>query len=201
MTQSVESLVVETVEAVRPLDKAYQLAEWDSAVSGTPEANQRNQEAQAAWMRFWADRNLYAQARRLHDGRAAKDPLLARQLKLVYLSSARNQQDDATIDELTRLEADVRAKYVNFRGSVGGKERNDNEIEAILDKSKDSAEVREAWEASKQVGAQVAESVRQLARVRNAAARSPPPARPGMVLDSTTCQSPGRTLPISAMSF
>ncbi len=172
MTQSVEALVRETVEAVRPLDKAYQLAEWDSAVSGTPEANQRNQEAQAAWMRFWADRNLYAQARRLHDGRAAKDPLLARQLKLVYLSSARNQQDDATIDELTRLEADVRAKYVNFRGRVGGKELNDNEIEAILHKSKDSVEVREAWEASKQVGGQVAESVRQLARVRNAAARA-----------------------------
>jgi len=172
VTQSVESLVRETVEAVRPLDKAYQLAEWDSAVSGTPEANQRNQEAQAAWMRFWADRNLYSQARRLHDSRAAKDPLLARQLKLVYLTAARNQQDDATIDELTRLEADVRAKYVNFRGRVGGKELNDNEIEAILHKSKDSVEVREAWEASKQVGGQVAESVRQLARVRNAAARA-----------------------------
>ena len=172
MTKSVELFVHETVEAVRPLDKAYQLAEWDLAVSGTPEANQRNQEAQAKWMRFWADRNLYSQARRLHDGRAARDPLLARQLKLVYLTAARNQQDDASIDELTRLEADVRAKYVNFRGRVGGKELNDNELEAILHKSKGSAEVREAWEASKQVGPQVAESVRELARVRNAAARA-----------------------------
>jgi peptidyl-dipeptidase A len=172
VTQSVETFVRETVEAVRPLDKAWQLAEWESAVNGTPEANQRHQEAQAAWMRFWAERGRFAQAKRLHDARDTKDPLVARQLKLVYLSAARNQQDDATIDELTRLEAEVRSKYVNFRGRVGGKELNDNEIEAILHKGKDSAEVREAWEASKQVGAQVAESVRQLARVRNAAARA-----------------------------
>jgi peptidyl-dipeptidase A len=123
-------------------------------------------------MRFWADRDRHAMAKRLHDARAAKDPLLARQLKLIYLSAARNQQDEATIDELTRLQTEVTAQYVNFRGRVGGKELNDNELEAILHKSKDSAEVREAWEASKQVGAQVAKSVRQLARVRNAAARA-----------------------------
>jgi peptidyl-dipeptidase A len=172
VTQSAESFVHETVEAVRPLDKAHQLAEWEAAIHGTPEAIQRSQEAQATWMRFWADRDRYAQAKRMQDARAAKDPLLARQLKLVYLSAASNQQDDATIDELTRLQADVNAKYVNFRGRVGSKELNDNEIEAILHKSKDSAEVRETWEASKQIGAQVAESVRQLARVRNAAARS-----------------------------
>jgi peptidyl-dipeptidase A len=168
----VESFLHETVEAVRPLEKAYQLAEWEAAINGTPEANRRNQEAKAAWMRYWANQDLHAQAKRLHDGRAAKDPLLARQLKLVYLSAARNQQDDATIDELTRLETDVNAQCVNFRGRVGGKELNDNEIEAVLSESKDSAEVREAWEASKQVGAQVAASVRQLARVRNAAARA-----------------------------
>ncbi len=172
MAQSVESLVHETVEAVRPLDKGLQLAEWESAINGTPEANQRHQEAQTAWMRFWADRDRYVQAKRLYDARAAKDPLLARQLKLVYLSATRNQQEDATIDELTRLEADVRSKYVNFRGRVGGKELNDNELEAILHKSKSTAEVREAWEASKQVGVEVAETIRQLARVRNTAARA-----------------------------
>ena len=172
MTQSVESFVHDTIEAVRPLDKAYQLAEWEAALNGTPEAIRRSQEAQATWMRYWADRDRYSQAKRMYDARAAKDPLLARQLKLVYLSAASNQQDDATIDELTRLESEVTAKYVNFRGRVGGKELNDNEIEAILHQGKDSAEVREAWEASKQVGTQVAKSVRQLARVRNAAARA-----------------------------
>ncbi len=43
-----------------------------------------------------------------------------------------------------------------------------------------------------------------LQRVVQGAQRRGPvaaPARPGIVLDSTTCQSPGRTLPISAMSF
>jgi peptidyl-dipeptidase A len=172
VTQSAEVFVHDTIEAVRPLDKARNLADWAAATNGTPEALKDSQEAQATMMRFWADRDRYGQAKRLHEGRAAKDPLLARQLKLIYLWAAANQQDDATIDELTRLETEVTAKYVNFRGQVGGKELNDNEIEAILHKSRDSAEVRKAWEASKQIGAQVAKEVRQLAQVRNAAARA-----------------------------
>ena len=41
----------------------------------------------------------------------------------------------------------------------------------FLSKSDDTELVREAWEASKQVGGPVADGVRELARTRNAAAR------------------------------
>ena len=49
---------------------------------------------------------------------------------------------------------------------------NDNEIRQILRDSDDVAERRAAWEASKTVGAAVADDVRELARLRNAAAHS-----------------------------
>ena len=88
---------------------------------------------------------------------------------------------------LVALEASVEARYSQHRGVVGGVEVNDNDILEILKGSDDVAERREAWEASKTVGAAVADDVRELARLRNEVAREPRvsrlvrvlPARPG----------------------
>ena len=172
MANDVENLIRSTVEGVRPLYVAYTHAMWESATTGAAGASQKEQEAQAALMRFWADPEGHALAKRLDAAGAARDPIEARQLRLIYLSAAKAQQDEETIQKLTRLEAEVRQKYYNFRGKVGGEELSDNRLDEILAKSKNSAEVREAWEASKQVGAEVAEQVRELARVRNSAARA-----------------------------
>ncbi|MCJ7512293.1 MAG: M2 family metallopeptidase, partial [Anaerolineales bacterium] len=171
MTNSTEVFVQQTVEAARPLEKALNLAEWEAATTGTEQANQRQQQAQSAYMRFWANAEIHAQANERLRAQPPSDPLLARQLRLIYLTSAKNQQDEESIEQLTRLEAEVRGQYYNFRGEVDGRALSDNELVNILKSSRDSAEVQVAWEASKRVGAQVAETVRQLARLRNAAAR------------------------------
>lgn len=170
MSRELERFVDETTAQVRPLEKAYTLAEWDSAVNGTPEALEKTRQAQAAYMRFWADRDRHEAARRF-DKEGSADPLLARQIRLIVLAAARNQQDEATIDRLTALESEIRGKYTNFRARVGGRELSDNEIDEVLHKSGDSDEVRMVWEASKQIGAEVAPQIRELARVRNESAR------------------------------
>jgi peptidyl-dipeptidase A len=170
MSNELQRFVDETTELVRPLEKAYNLAEWQSAVNGTPEALQATQQAQAALMRFWADVARYEAALR-YDKQAASDADLARQIRLIYLTAAQNQQDEATIDRLTSLESDVRGRYTNFRGKVDGRELSDNEMDETLARSADDGEVRRVWEASKQIGAEVADPIRELARVRNEAAR------------------------------
>jgi peptidyl-dipeptidase A len=172
MRSDVEALIRETVEGVRPLYTAYTHAMWESATTGAEEAGKREQEAQAALMRFWANPKRYALAKSLDEGGEASDPIAARQLRLIFLSAAKAQQDEETIQKLTQLEAEVRQKYYNFRGKVAGKELSDNALDEVLAKSRDSGEVREAWEASKQIGGETAGLVRELARVRNAAARA-----------------------------
>ena len=169
MTEA-EKLIESTIEQLKPLYKAYTLADWESAVNGTPEANAANQAAQAAYMRFLADPERYAALKRLNaEGHA--DPLAARQLKVLYLLAGQHQQDEAAIEQLTSLEAGIRDQYYNFRGEVDGRRVSDNELDDILSKSRDSELAQEAWEASKQIGAQVAPQVREVARVRNEAAR------------------------------
>ena len=172
MTSDVENLIRQTVDGVRPLYVAYTHAMWESATTGAEEAGRREQEAQAALMRYWADPERYKLAKRLDEAGAGRTAIEARQLRLVHLSAAKAQQDEETIQKLTRLEAEVRQKYYNFRGRVGGEELSDNRLDDILAKSGSSAEVREAWGASKQIGAEVDGQVRELARVRNSAARA-----------------------------
>ena len=61
--------------------------------------------------------------------------------------------------------------FNNFRAELGGEKVSDNRIKEIL-KSEGRPEVRKAaWEASKQIGAEAAEGVRELARLRNAEAK------------------------------
>jgi peptidyl-dipeptidase A len=171
MNQDPRKFVEKTTEQVRPLEKAYLLAEWEAAVTGSEEAIEQDREAQAAFMRFWSDPQLFQATRQLHEAGRAGDPLLSRQLELIYLCSARNQQDEATIRRLTELESRVRQRYYNCRARVDGRELSDNQIDEMLKASQDSKQVQQVWQASKQVGQQVAADVRELARLDRAGDR------------------------------
>ncbi len=69
------------------------------------------------------------------------------------------------------LETSVEATFNTFRGTIDGRRVDNNAIDEILRTSDDSDERRAAWEASKQIGREVAEPLRELARLRNRAAR------------------------------
>ena len=170
MTDQARQFVDEITEAVRPLFTTYTHAVWEAAISGSDEANEQEKETQAALMRFWADGERHDQAKRLsqadHD-----DALIERTLKVIFLSAAKAQQDEATIQELTELEASIRAAYYNFRAEIDGQRLTDNQLDNMLRTSTDTGEVQAAYLASKQIGAEVADDVRQLARARNRAAQ------------------------------
>lgn len=169
MSDPALDFIEEITAAVRPLHRAYAAAMWKAALSGEETDNEAEKLAQAALMRYWSDPDRFALARQL-DQAGHKDPILARCLRVIYLSSAKAQQDEASIERLTTLEAEVRQAYYNFRGTVGGTELTDNELDRVLRESRQTEQVRAAWEASKQVGRQVSDSIRALAHARNQAA-------------------------------
>lgn len=171
MSEEAHAFIQSVTDGVRPLHVRYAQALWEAATTGSEEANQREKDAQAEQMRFWADPDRFQQAVALEEA-GHPDPVVARTLRVIRLSAAKAQQDEATIEKLTRLEADVRRAYYNYRAEVDGQRLTDNQLEEILTESTDSEEVERAWKASKQVGREVAPQVRELARTRNAAARA-----------------------------
>src|SRR5262245_48506876 len=159
------------VEArLAPLAVEANLSWWDSQVEATEENAERRARAELAWSDALADRAVFASvedARRNGSGGEVR-----RRLELLHDAMLRHQVPDALRARIVELETSVDLRFSRHRGLVGGEEVGDTEIKRILRRSDDPLERREAWEASKTVGAEVAEYVRELARLRNEAARS-----------------------------
>ena len=164
------AVLEDAVERLRPLYEASANAWWDANVAATEENERRRVEADLALSDALADQELY---RGVEGARAnGATGLDRRQLDVLHDSLLVHQVPEAIRHRIVELEASVDARFSQHRGEVGGRAVDDNEIKRILRTSDDVSERRAAWEASKTVGAVVADDVRELARLRNEAARS-----------------------------
>lgn len=164
------AVVERAVERLRPLYKAASLSWWDANVSATEENERRRVEAELALSDALADADLFRDVQSARANGATGD--VRRQLDLLHASLVPRQAPEALRHRIVELEASVESRFAQHRGEVAGRAVDDNEIKRILRESDDVAERREAWEASKTVGAAVADDVRELVRLRNEAARS-----------------------------
>ena len=157
-------------ESLRPLSRARNESWWEANVDATEENARRRAEAELAYTAALADAELFAALEGTRDSDG--DPLVRRRLDLLRDAMLPHQVAPALREHIVELEASVEMRFSAHRGVVRGEEVDDNTITRILRTSDDPAERREAWEASKTVGAAVADDVRELARLRNEAARS-----------------------------
>ncbi len=172
MALKLADFIRNTTESLKPLHVNYTHAMWEAATSGTEGANESEKSSQAELMRFWANEARFEQAKAFHEDGTASDERTTRLIKRIYLAAAKAQQDEVSIVRITQLEAEIRDQYYNFRGQVDGVALSDNELDDIIQKSRDGERAQKAWEASKQIGVLVADQVRELARVRNVAAQA-----------------------------
>ena len=162
-------LVGAAEETLRPLTAARNLAFWEAAIDASDENARRRAEAELAYSNALADRELFeaVEAAQLEsDGGGARSLELLRSMMLPH------QIGESLRARIVELESDVDARFSRYRGVLRGQEVDDNAIKRVLRESDDVDERREAWEASKMVGPEVADDVRELARLRNEAARS-----------------------------
>ncbi len=157
---------------VAPVERAIKEAWWRLATTGNEEAQKELVRAGMEYNRLFADRDEYEKVKGWHEERnALGSTLLRRQVEVLYQTFAGRQGDEGLLERIEELEARANAVYGNHRGLVGGKEVGENEIREILRSSEDETLRHEAWEASKTVGREVEETVRELARLRNRLAR------------------------------
>ena len=162
--------ILEEAEArLAALALASNIAWWDSQVEATEEKAERRERAELELSDALADRELFARVRKARDTGAEGNA--GRGLDLLSNLMLRHQVPDELRARIVELETVVDLRFSRHRGVVAGTEVGDTEIKRILRQGDDPAERREAWEASKTVGSVVADDVRELARLRNEAAR------------------------------
>ena len=167
------ALVTDLEARLRPLEIELAEAWWESNTKSSPAADERRTAAELARREFLADPLRFAAVRDARDSvSSAADPLLRRQLDLLHDGFVPHQVPADLRRAIVELETRVESTFNNFRGQINGERVDDNAISEILRTSNDTAERRAAWEAAKQIGPEVAERIRELARLRNQAARA-----------------------------
>lgn len=156
-------------ERLAPLYAELSQAWWDLSVEAGEENERRRVECDQALSDVLASPDLFAE---IEAARQSATGLARRRLDLLRDAFLPKQVPSQLRTRIIELEASVDARFSSHRGQVGGKPVDDNAIKQVLRGSDDVAERRENWEASKTVGAEVADDVRELARLRNEAARS-----------------------------
>ncbi|MFN8036609.1 MAG: M2 family metallopeptidase [Acidimicrobiia bacterium] len=166
------TLVDELGRRLQPLERAANEGWWVASTRVSDEHDRQRVAAELALTDALADAGSFAELRAAlaDDDPGAGDPLVARQLRLLHDGHAPHQVGAELRKRIVELGAEVDSEFSSFRGDLAGRRVDDNEIARILRTSDDEDERRNAWEASKQVGAVVAQRVRELARLRNRAA-------------------------------
>lgn len=168
--EAARSFLTEHSARIEPLRQGHADAWFSAQSSGDTTAFQRAAELQTQIRTIYSSRSDHERIAAWHQTDLG-DPLLQQQVRLLHLEYTGNQLSPASIEEIVGRETEIEERYNAFRPTLHGRAMTQNEILELLKTSTDSLVCREAWEASKQIGAEVAGPLLELVRLRNRAAR------------------------------
>jgi peptidyl-dipeptidase A len=158
------------VEKLRPLEVKGNLAWWNASITGRDEDFKQKEEIQNRIDEALANPETFKQLKEIKDEGGLADPLVARQIDVLYRMYLEKQVDPALLKRMVALANKVEKAFNTYRARVDGKEMTDSEVRKVLKESKDSARRQAVWEASKAVGGVVAGDLKELVKLRNEAA-------------------------------
>jgi peptidyl-dipeptidase A len=157
-------------ERIAPLSEARNVTWWDANVDASDANERRRAQADLVYANALGDADVFAAVAAAR--KSGENGLVRRRLDLLHDLMLPRQVPTDLRERIVELEASVEVRFARHRGVVRGEQVDDIAIKRILRESDDQDERREAWEASKTVGAEVAADVRELARLRNESARA-----------------------------
>ena len=158
------------VATVRPLEIEASRLSWIANVTGKEADYQKKQAAEENLDTCLANPKRFAELKAIKQA-GVRDPLLARQMAVLYLEFLGRQVSPALLKKISTKSNEVEREFNVYRYDVGGKKVTDNEISRILVESRDSVERRAAWEARKTIGRAVVGDLKAVVALRNEAAR------------------------------
>jgi peptidyl-dipeptidase A len=161
------------VAKMRPLEVQAGIAWWNANTTGNDEDFKKKEEAQNKIDEALADKKVFERLKPLKaaaDKSEIKDPLVARQIQLLYLQYLEKQVAPELLKKITAKANAVEKTFNVFRAKVDGNEIPDSKVRSTLKESTDSELRQKVWEASKGVGMAVEADLAELVKLRNEAA-------------------------------
>ncbi len=194
--EKLRAFITTHLEQTEPLMKSGLLAEWNSNATGEKKYYDEMAAAELRIRTILSNPSDFAFLKALKEKGSVKDPLLQRQLIILFNNLARNQVDTAMLRALTDKQSAVAMAFNTNRGTLAGVVKSDNELQQILSVERNQDRRRAAWEALKQVGKKVAPMLIDLAKLRNQIARQLGFENYYMMMLATDEQDPGEVLKV-----
>ena len=158
------------VPAIQNKSKQVNLALWILETTGSEDAALLKAELETELRMLFNDKSVFEKL--LEWDKEDHDPLLKRQLNVLIRNFIPNQIPKDLLQKITKLESHIALIYSNFRPEIEGKPVTENAIREILKKETDVNKRKEAWDASKAIGKELAPFILELVDLRNQAAKS-----------------------------
>jgi len=113
--------------------------------------------------KIYSNKEEFEQLKKWKESSSITEPILQRQLILLYNNYVKNQMDTALMRQIVEKGSEIANKFNTFRPILDGKEVDDNAINNILKDEINTPKRQKAWEASKEVGKAVAPMIVELA--------------------------------------
>jgi peptidyl-dipeptidase A len=170
-TDDARAFITHYEQTVVPIEISLSRAWWDANTSGSDEAFAQKEVLDKQMNALLANAEDFERIKTIKAGKI-DDAQVARQIELLYLLYLGKQVDVDLLNRMSSKANEIEKTFNQFRAPFGDKTLTDSQVRDILLKSKGSDERRQAWEGYKQVGANVAEDLRELVKMRNQAARA-----------------------------
>ena len=165
------TFVRELENELAPLQRAHHEASWRFNITGDAEAEGESARLETEIRTILARPEPFRMLQEMSAAGGIEDPMLARQLLLLRNDHHAQQIPPARIAEMVKLEKSLESRFNRFRATLDGEQVTDNRLKDILRESTDLEQRKRAWEASKQIGAEVVGELVALVKMRNQAAR------------------------------
>lgn len=171
VTDRAQKFIAAHEAKVRPLDKAAGIAWWDANISGKDEDFQKKIEAQNRIDEVLSDPAAFRELKELHAlSDRIDNPITVRAIKVLYLAYLEKQVDPGLLKRMVAKANQIEQQFNVFRAEVEGRKMPDTEVREVLKTSQDSAQRKAVWDASKEVGSLIEDSLTELVKLRNQAA-------------------------------
>ena len=167
-----KDILSSTESSIHPLYIQSSNAYWNGTISGDSEEFAKYSEANIAMSRIYSNSVVFEKLKAIKERGNINDPLLKRQLDVVYNSFLSNQADSSLLEQIISKSTSLEQKYAEFRANFRGKPISDNEVESILQNSTENNDLEEVWKAHKEIGTFVANDVLEIIKLRNKLAYS-----------------------------
>ena len=156
--------------ALDPMERGLNLLFWQAAAEGLDDWQRlAEQEMQLRWV--FLDRDRFERLSLWRDQGRIQNRDFRRQLEMAWLAYRENQLPEPLLTDLVRRHWAVAQSYHGHQAKLNGQVVSEAALYDLLAHSQDNELRRKAYEAAMARGLVVAEPLRDLARMRNQAAR------------------------------